>query len=49
MRYEKPKVLSCVAADAVIAGSSDKSQAIAVDAQPVLGNTATHAAYEADE
>jgi len=49
MRYEKPEVQSSVAADAVIAGSTDKSQAIAVDANPVLGNTATHAAYEADE
>ena len=45
MRYEKPEVQSSVAADAVIAGSTDKSQPIAVDANPVLGNTATHAAY----
>jgi hypothetical protein len=49
MRYEKPKVLSCVTANAVIAGSSDKSQARAMDAQPILGTTATHDAYEADE
>ena len=49
MRYEKPQVLSCVAANEVIAGSTDKSQAIAMDANPVLGNTATHSAYEADE
>lgn len=49
MRYEKPQILSCVAADAVIAGSTNKSRAIAMDANPVLGNTATHTAYEADE
>jgi hypothetical protein len=49
MRYEKPEVLSSVAAEAVIAGSTDKSQAIAMDANPVLGDSATHAAYEADE
>jgi hypothetical protein len=49
MRYEKPQLLSCVAANTVIAGSTDKSHAIAMDANPVLGNTATHAAYEADE
>jgi hypothetical protein len=49
MRYEKPEVLSSVAAEAVIAGSTDKSQAIALDANPVLGDCATHAAYEADE
>ena len=49
MRYEKPQVLSSLAAESVIAGSSDKSQAIDRDAMPVLGNTATHAAYEADE
>lgn len=49
MRYEKPEVLSSVAADAVIAGSTDKSQAVAMDANPILGDSATHAAYEADE
>jgi hypothetical protein len=49
MRYEKPEVLSCVAAGSIIAGSTDKSRAIALDANPVFGNTATHAAYEADE
>lgn len=49
MRYEKPQVLSTVAAEAVIAGSTDKSRAIALDANPVLGNSATQAAYEADE
>jgi hypothetical protein len=49
MRYEKPQVLSCAAANAVIAGSTNKSKAIAMDANPVLGDSATHAAYEADE
>jgi hypothetical protein len=49
MRYEKPQVLSSVAAESVIAGSADKSRAIDLDAQPVLGNNATHTAYEADE
>ena len=49
MRYEKPEVLLSVAANAVIAGSSDKSHAIALDEQPVFGDTATHHAYEADE
>jgi len=32
-----------------IAGSTDKSHAVAIDANPMLGDTATHAAYEADE
>jgi len=49
MRYEKPQVLSSVAANAVIATSTDKSQANAIDGNPVFGLTATHAAYEADE
>ncbi|HEY6849554.1 MAG TPA: hypothetical protein VI320_25560 [Terracidiphilus sp.] len=49
MRYEKPQVLSCAPADTVIAGSTDKSRAVAVDADPVFGETATHPAYEADE
>jgi hypothetical protein len=49
MRYEKPQILSCASAKQVIAGSTDKSQAVAIDANPILGDTATHAAYEADE
>lgn len=49
MRYEKPQVLLSVAADAVIAGSSDKSEPNAIDAVQALGMTATQAAYEADE
>jgi hypothetical protein len=49
MRYEKPQVLSVLKAVEVIAGSHDKSKATAIDANTMLGDTATQAAYEADE
>ena len=49
MRYEKPQIVSCASAKKAIAGSHDKSRPVAIDANPLLGDTATHAAYEADE
>lgn len=49
MRYEKPMILTGVSAKQSIAGSTDKSTAVFIDANPMLGDTATQAAYEADE
>jgi hypothetical protein len=49
MRYSKPEITNVMQAQAAIQHSSDKSVWKFVDANPILGNTATSPAYEADE
>ncbi len=49
MRYSKPEITSVMQAQAAIQRSSDKAFPMYVDANPLLGNSATSPAYEADE
>lgn len=49
MRYEKPAVVACAHAKESIAFSCDKTIPIFIDCNPILGDTATSPAYEADE
>jgi hypothetical protein len=49
MKYSKPEVTSVTDAQAAIQHSSDKRVPMYIDANPILGDTATFPAYEADE
>lgn len=49
VRYSKPEITSVMQAQAAIQRSSDKAFPMYVDANPLLGNSATSPAYEADE
>lgn len=49
MKYSKPVITNVVDASAAIQSSTDKSAPMFVDANPILGYTATSPAYEADE